>query len=389
MKVLLLSPLPPPHGGIAGWTLTILEHYRNSKFEYDIIHQDTAVRARRVTNTSLLLRIITGVCVTERIYSYLEKQLLEQRPDVIHITSSASIALLKDILLLRLARKHNVPCIIHFRFGRIPDLQRAKNWEWYLLCKVVRQSKLSIVIDRVSYISLMESGFNNVAHIPNPVSPDIEKRALSIKLNPVTKKRGKVVFIGHIIPNKGIFELVKASVTSPEIDELILVGPYEKKIKHKILTLAKKRTYASWLTFTGSLERNEVINQLLDASILVLPSYTEGFPNVIIEAMAMGCAVIATNVGAIPEMLNIDSKNPCGICIRPKKTDDLVEAFSYFSEDNSRIVAMGQNGIDRVLSSYTMSTISREYERIWQNAIDSDTNKNYDNQYEINVTNDH
>ena len=132
-----------------------------------------------------------------------------------------------------------------------------------------------------------------------------------------------------------------------------------------------------------------MLNQLIDTSILVLPSYTEGFPNVIIEAMAMGCAVIATDVGAIPEMLNIDSNNPCGICIRPKKIDDLIEAFSYLSEDNGRIVAMGQNGIDRVLSSYSMSTISREYERIWQYAIDSVSNKNCHNHYQINVTNDH
>jgi len=389
MKVLLVSPLPPPHGGIAGWTLTILEHYRNSKFDYEIIHQDTAVRARRVTNTSLFQRIISGVCVTGRIYSSLEKQILEQKPDVIHITSSASIALLKDLLLMHLARKHNVPSIIHFRFGRIPNLQRAKNWEWYLLCKVVRQSQLSIVIDRASYNCLVESGFSNVTYIPNPVSPEIEKRAISIKLNPVPKKRGKVVFIGHIIHKKGVFELVKSSVAIPEIDELIVIGPYEKGIKHKLLTLAKERTQASWITFTGSLERNEVLNQLIDTSILVLPSYTEGFPNVIIEAMAMGCAVIATDVGAIPEMLNIDSNNPCGICIRPKKIDDLIEAFSYLSEDNGRIVAMGQNGIDRVLSSYSMSTISREYERIWQYAIDKGSNKNYHSHKHFNVTNDH
>ncbi|MCU0458712.1 MAG: glycosyltransferase family 4 protein [Bacteroidales bacterium] len=387
MKVLLLSPLPPPHGGIAGWTLTILEHYRNNRFDYEIIHQDTAVRTRRVTNSSLLHRIISGIRITGRIYSSLRKRILKEKPDVIHITSSASIALLKDLLLLHLVRKHNVSVIIHFRFGRIPDLRRAKNWEWYLLRKVMRQSKVSIVIDRISYNSLMGSGFKNIAYIPNPVSPNIEKAAISIKLNPVPKRIGKVVFIGHIIPKKGVFELVNSSVAIPEIEELILIGPFEKSIKQKLLTLAKKRTQASWITFTGSLERNEIIYQLKDTSILVLPSYTEGFPNVIIEAMAMGCAVIATNVGAIPEMLNIDSNNPCGICIRPKDSDDLKKAFSYLLADYDRVAAMGKNGVERVLSSYSMSTISREYERIWQNAIGLESNKKLHNHNQNNVTN--
>jgi len=376
MKVLLLSPLPPPHGGIAGWTLNILEYYRNNNFNYKIIHQDTAVKARRVTNTSLLQRIISGVSVTRKIYYSLEKQLLEKKPDVIHLTSSASIALLKDLLLLHLARKYNVPGIIHFRFGRIPDLKRANNWEWYLLCKVIRESQLSIVIDRTSYNSLVESRFSNIAYIPNPVSNDIEKRAISMKINPIPKKRGKVIFIGHIIPKKGVYELVKSAVVTPEIDELILIGPYEKRVRHKLFTLAKRRTNASWITFTGSLERNEVINHLKDTSILVLPSYTEGFPNVIIEAMAMGCAVIATSVGAIPEMLNIDGNNPCGICIKPKNCSELKEAFSYLLADYGRIVTMGHNGVDRVLTSYSMSTISREYENIWQNAIKSGSFEN-------------
>ena len=76
---------------------------------------------------------------------------------------------------------------------------------------------------------------------------------------------------------------------------------------------------------------------LLSASdVFVLPSYTEGFPNVIIEAMAMGKPIIATSVGAIPEMLD----EGCGVVVPPKDADSLQKALQKvcnFDSDCGRL----------------------------------------------------
>ena len=123
MKVFLVSPLPPPNGGIAGWTASLLEYYRNNDRGFEIVHQNTSVRSRRVTNTNIFTRIISGIKETRSIYSTFKFNLDYIKPDVVHITTSASLALLKDILLIRLAALRGVPAIIHFHFGRIQDIQ--------------------------------------------------------------------------------------------------------------------------------------------------------------------------------------------------------------------------------------------------------------------------
>jgi len=54
----------------------------------------------------------------------------------------------------------------------------------------------------------------------------------------------------------------------------------------------------------------------------ILPSYTEGFPNVILEAMALGKPIIATSVGAIPEILSEE----CGVVMKPRDQRDIEQA---------------------------------------------------------------
>jgi glycosyltransferase involved in cell wall biosynthesis len=63
------------------------------------------------------------------------------------------------------------------------------------------------------------------------------------------------------------------------------------------------------------------------ADLFVLPTYTEGFPNVILEAMAAGKAIISTRVGAIPEMLAVDENESCGLVIAPRDAGALVAAL--------------------------------------------------------------
>ena len=291
-------------------------------------------------------------------------------PIFVHITTSASLALLKDILLIRLAARRGVPAIIHFHFGRIPVIHNSKTWEWSLLCKVISSSRQAIVIDMKSYSALLKfKQYKNITYIPNPISTKIESIAHKIDLDTVDKKKGKVIFVGHIVPNKGIFELLEATMLVPEIKELVIIGPYEESITKQLITIASQRDNGSWVKFTGNVENEEVLNYLKDSSVLILPSYTEGFPIVVLEAMAMGCAVIASEVGAIPEILNISGDKPCGICIKPRNTNELRNALSYLMSDYEKIFSLGNNGITRVLTNYTMSIIGKEYEKAWHMAV--------------------
>lgn len=366
MKVLLLSPLPQPNGGIATWSNNVLSHYSKSNSVITIFHQNTALQSRRITNTRLFIRIIKGIKESIRIKKNLIYNLNSFSPDVIHLTSSASFALMKDLLLIRIARKKKIPVVIHFHFGRIPDLLKKKNWEWLLLKYTLKKTDYAIVIDGKSFAALEPLNKNKTVYIPNPISIELAEKAIDRKADTICKIEGRVIFVGHVTYNKGVYDLVEACVKIPEVKELFIVGPFEANIKNDLLNLAMVRDDALWLKFTGSLNYNDVINLIKQSNILILPSYTEGFPNVVLEAMALGCPVIASDVGAIPEMLGISTEKPCGICVPVKDIDKLKESIVEILSNVGKASLFGSNGIEKVLQSYTLSTVCSQYEKIWQ-----------------------
>lgn len=76
---------------------------------------------------------------------------------------------------------------------------------------------------------------------------------------------------------------------------------------------------------------------MLKCTVFVLPTYTEGFPNVVLESMACGCPIVATSVGAIPEMLD----GGAGIVIEPRNVEQLRDAVAWVLENPERAAEMG------------------------------------------------
>lgn len=126
------------------------------------------------------------------------------------------------------------------------------------------------------------------------------------------KHNNSIVFVGNLIKEKGILELLNAfEIIQKSRNDVYLKiignGVLENQVKQ--LILEKKLT--SSVSLSGSLPLNEVAHEIRNAILLVLPSYREGVPNVILESLASGTPVVATNVGGIPEVLFSE----CGIIV--------------------------------------------------------------------------
>jgi glycosyltransferase involved in cell wall biosynthesis len=283
--------------------------------------------------------------------------------DVVHITSSAGFGLIRDLLMLKMARKRGVKSIVHFRFGRIPQLFEQINWEYRLLAKVVKKADKVIVLDKSSHDALRKNGFANIELLPNPLAPGV-MQTIS-KIGVIEREPGLLLFIGHCIATKGVFELVQACKGLSNI-RLRLVGAIQNDIKEQLLEIAN---HEQWLEIMGEQPYEEVIRQMLTCDVFVLPTYTEGFPNVILEAMVCGCAIITTPVGAIPEMLEAENGQQFGLMVEPRNVTQLHDSIIRMLDNGSFKADCRNNVRRRVNERYSMQMVWEQMVSIWNDII--------------------
>ena len=361
LKILLCSPLGG-FGGIAVWTTHVLNYFETFNKDVEIKWCYSDNKYQSFANTNFIKRLFNALMNYIPFIQTLIKVVKQEHYDVVHFTTSASISLLKDIITLKICKRKHIKTIIHFHFGRIPEIYKKKNWEKRLLHKVIKLSDCAIVIDKLSYETLYNEGYNNICILQNPLSLSVYE--IINNNNDIKRENRKIVFAGHVVPTKGIYELIKACKNIPNI-VLKVIGTYSDKVKNNILDIAGKNSN-KWLYLEGNKQHHEVIKEMLSANLFVLPTYTEGFPNVIIEAMACGCTIITTPVGAIPEMMNFGNK-PCGVCINVGDVKDLKDKIEYYLENNTESTALGDSAKKRVKEMYSMENIMEKLINIWMN----------------------
>lgn len=366
MKVLLCSPYKDSpnvaQGGIVVWAQNIMDYYSRSKSDLSIkvVSYDRKVRQTKKDKIGLFSRFLYGLTDYREAIKETSIELKREKYDVLHLCTSASISLLKDIIVLKMAKRKDVKTIVHFHFGRIAELANKRNWEWKLLCRVLNLADRAITMDLKSFSILKEKGFNHVYYLPNPLSHKIINQIEECR-NSITKENSKLCYVGHVIPTKGVYELMEACKGVEGI-QLDIVGSVADDVKERMLKIADGKVN---FQFVGEISHPDVIQELLSSGIFVLPTYTEGFPNVIIESMACGCAIVTTPVGAIPEMLDINGERPCGLCSEPRDVEALRKNILYFVNNKEVAKEYGERAIQRVNRLYSISIVWKELIDIW------------------------
>ena len=171
---------------------------------------------------------------------------------------------------------------------------------------------------------LVDAGINKnkICVNYNGVNPDVFYPHPQQKV--MNSQNKKLIFVGSIITTKGINELFDAFLTFSKIDnsvslDILGTGPLKEKLQQKI----QEHNLFHRIFLRGSVPLAEVARYIREANILILPSYREGVPNVLLESFASGTPVIATNVGGIPEVVTPDT----GLLIDAKSSKQLFNAI--------------------------------------------------------------
>lgn len=359
MNICLIAPVPPPYGGIANWTV-LMDEYVKTVEDVKLFHINIAAKKRVMDGRTLWDRVVVqGLEMFEHNKS-LRETIKSQKIDVIHMTTSGSLATFRDILLLNTAKKLGVPTVYHLRFGRVPEIAKKNTAEWKRLKRAMEIASCVMAIDSSTFEAVKKYAPKvNVCYVPNPFDP---KKIAGIAVSENSTKK-EVVFVGWVIKTKGIEELLEAwqsvSKTVPDWT-LRIVGPYDEQYLDGL-----KSTFSiENVVFDGEKPNAEAIKTVSEAAVFTLPSYTEGFPNAVLEAMALGKPVVATSVGAIPDMLE-----GCGVVVNPQNAKMLATALEELLENESKRKELSEKAKKKLENEYTVDIVFDEYRKVWNKII--------------------
>lgn len=351
MRVLLVSAIPPPEGGIATWTNKYLEYCQSIDVEIEFVN--TALQGSRRKQINTRCSLLDEIKRTYYIISEVKKYINNGKIDVIHINSSCSkLGIIRDYLCVKAAVAKNISVVLHCHCN-VED-QIVRGYGLSILKKMANLSSIVLVLNRNSYNFISKITNTKIEIIPN----FIEQNSVSDS-HEIREQIKEIVFVGHVQVTKGCVEIIRTACEFPDI-HFTLVGPVNNEIRN--MQIPKN------VEFVGAVPTVFVKNFLSKADLFLFPSYTEGFSLSLMEAMANGLPCIASDVGANKDML----EDKGGIIIEPRNSDAIIDAVKKLSSYENRFLASQWN-IQKVKNAYlqesVMGHIFSLYEVLIENAV--------------------
>jgi starch synthase len=209
----------------------------------------------------------------------------------------------------------------------------------------------SLAADRVHVI---RNGIDTREYSPDPGTDVLER--YGIATGPPT-----VVYVGRITRQKGLPVLLRAAeLLDPQVQLVLCAGQadtaeLDAEVSGLVARLRESRPAVTWLS--GMLPRAEVVQILSHATVFVCPSLYEPLGIVNLEAMACGTAVVASDVGGIPEVV-ADAQT--GLLVPPGDPQQLAAAISSLTSDPPRASAMGELGRRRVIAEFSWASVAAQ-----------------------------
>jgi teichuronic acid biosynthesis glycosyltransferase TuaC len=284
---------------------------------------------------------LSGVLYAHFVSRYTIKN-IQPKPDLIH----AHFSYPDGFGMIGLAKRWNIPLVI----SALGTIERKVAYEGSYTSRQIIEAMnfadriLSVSEDLKLHIVNLGINENKVIVVPNGV--DIEKfkplkknNARNLLNLPVDKKI--VLFVGSLRSIKGVDYLIEAAKDFVNTNaELYIVGR-DDGLKRSLVKMVQELKITDFVKFIGPVNHEDIPLWISASDILVLPSLSEGRPNVVLEAFACEVPVVATDVGGIPELM---INGEMGYLVPAKNSLELSKKVNKLLEDENLREKMGKLG---------------------------------------------
>jgi glycosyltransferase involved in cell wall biosynthesis len=329
-RVLFVGAFPPPSSAVLGGMVTscriLLSSSLPSKVDLDLLDSTQPSNPP----PPFAVRLLRAAGKLAHFVARFERR----RPDAVVLFVAVGASIVEKGCMAWYARLRGVPVILFPRGWSVVDDCRDSaftrtwvRWSFRGARRIICQSEawqhfatdvlgfapanVSVIRNWTATAELLDIGARRVGH---------------------EDSRVRLLFLGWLEAGKGIFELIEAcrQLAGSRRFTLDVVG--EGNASQEARALVARHDLAAVVRFRGWLRGDELHAALRQSDVLVLPSWAEGLPNAMVEAMAARLAVVISAVGAVPELIK-DRRS--GLLVEPRDVASLIRALGEIIDDRA------------------------------------------------------
>lgn len=356
IKIIMIGPFPKDKifGGISAIICTFLSS--NSLHQYDITYFSTSSKG------NLVHKLVSMSINPLRFLVYL----VLNDVHILHIHTASWLSFYRKtiyILIGKLLRRKIILQIHGAEFNKFYSWGPGFNRK--IISRVLNSVNLILALSERRANDVMEKTENrNIKMIFNPVNTSIfTSHSYKSKIG---KKPKKVLFMGKLCERKGIYDLLE---TVPLVVKkfpnvkFMLCGDGEIANCRQICEQIGITPYVEILGWTTG---NDKVRVLRNAYIFVLPSYDEGLPVAILEAMSTGLPIISTRVGGIPDIIR-DGVN--GFLLEPGDIPGIADRIIKLLNEENLKQKIGKNNFIQARECFDVNVVGKQLSQIYRELL--------------------
>ena len=328
MKIAMVGQFPPHVGGVGVHIHTLSKELIKHGHEVYVItypHSDLKnIDGIHVIGTKgINLPGIRGLMFKRNAQKALENLLKEVDIDIIH----GHYLFPAGAAAVDVGSKHKIKTYVTAHGSDMFEMYKKQSFMRPFINNVLKKADVVYAVSNALKKEILSTGVDGIKAKTRLYWNSVDINKFSKENKNLLKNNGKpiVLFVGNIIKRKNVNLILEAKKQSNTNYEVVVVGdgPLKKDLENKV-----KNENISDVRFLGS--RNDVENIIPGCDVLVLPSFSESFGLVLIEALACEKPVIGSNVGGISEIITDD----VGLLINPNDASTLSRAIDRLIDDD-------------------------------------------------------
>lgn len=279
------------------------------------------------------------------------------RSDIVHVHAAFRASILRKTPFLILAKALRKKVILHMHDYDMEYLQRKGHGVYARM--VLRQANCVVALSPLWADVYRRAGIHFVEIIPNPVIIPASKNACA---------GSTILYMGKLEGRKGYEDLLRAMplvIQRFKDARLQFAGTGEID---RAKRLANELGIATSVDFLGWIKKEDRSGVYGSADVFCLPSYNEGLPMVVLEAMAHALPVVCTPVGGLPDLIQSGTN---GIFVQPGNTNEIAAALLSLLESRDRRLAIAEAGREAISNTYGLPAVAARLDGLYRRVADN------------------